>query len=163
MNKKTRSTKSEKWRLIRISVEIAWTNEKSRFEVVVTSYGRNKNRDDELKNIAGQVLTHNSKKIRWICKHLDLERTMSEFGRQLLKKIRSRNQKKPENQCQNAASENKKPLARNVNLILTKKLGLEWTTNGLENQFQWTTNGLEKNPIQKFEKNSKNQSEIAAC
>ena len=25
---------------------------KSRFEVVVTSYGRNKNRDDEIKNIA---------------------------------------------------------------------------------------------------------------
>ena len=34
---------------------------KSRFEVLVTSYGRNKNRDDEKKNIAGQVLTYNSK------------------------------------------------------------------------------------------------------
>ena len=34
---------------------------KSRFEVIVTSYGRNKNLDDEIKNIAGQVLTYNSK------------------------------------------------------------------------------------------------------
>ena len=32
---------------------------KSRFELVVTSYGRNKNRGE--KNIAGQVLTYNSK------------------------------------------------------------------------------------------------------
>ena len=28
---------------------------KSRFEVVVTSYGRNKNLDDEIKNIAGRI------------------------------------------------------------------------------------------------------------
>ena len=34
---------------------------KKQIEVVVTSYGRNKNRDDEIKNIAGQVLTYNSK------------------------------------------------------------------------------------------------------
>ena len=48
MNKKTRSTESEKWRHTRTSVEIAWTNEKKkRFEGVVTSYGHNKNRDDE--------------------------------------------------------------------------------------------------------------------
>ena len=39
-----------------------WT--KSRFEVVVTSYGCNKTRDDEIKNIAGQVLKYNSK--NWI-------------------------------------------------------------------------------------------------
>ena len=44
---KTRSTKSEKWRHTRTSVEIAWTNEqKNRFEVVVTTYGRIKNRDE---------------------------------------------------------------------------------------------------------------------
>ena len=49
MNKKTRSTKSEKWRH---SVEIAWTNEQ---KMAVTSYGRNKNHDDEIKNIAGRI------------------------------------------------------------------------------------------------------------
>ena len=38
----------------------------------------------------------------------------------------------------------------------TKKLGLKWTMNGLEKPFR-------KNPIQKYRKNSKNQSEIAAC
>ena len=35
---------------------------KSRFQVVVTSYVRNKKLDNEIKNIAGQVLTYNSKK-----------------------------------------------------------------------------------------------------
>ena len=43
MNKKTRSTKSEKWRHTFDSVEIAWTNEQ---KVAVTSYGRNKNHDE---------------------------------------------------------------------------------------------------------------------
>ena len=52
MNKKNRYTKCENRRHTRTSVEIAWTNEqKSWFEVVVTSYGRNKNRDDEIKKI----------------------------------------------------------------------------------------------------------------
>ena len=46
MNKKTRSTKSEKWRHACNSVEIAWTNEQ---KVAVTSYDRNKNHDDEIK------------------------------------------------------------------------------------------------------------------
>ena len=46
MNKKTRSTKSEKWRHACNSVEIAWTDEQ---KVAVTSYGRNKNHDDEIK------------------------------------------------------------------------------------------------------------------
>ena len=36
------------------------------------------------------------------------------------KKNQIKNKKKTENQCQNAACEQKKPLARNVNLILTK-------------------------------------------
>ena len=46
MNKKTRYTKSEKWRHTCNSVEIAWTNEQ---KGAVTSYGRNKNHDDEIK------------------------------------------------------------------------------------------------------------------
>ena len=50
----------------------------------------------------------------------------------------------------------KKHLARQENLIQTKKLGLEWAVNGLGKPFR-------KNPMQKIEKNSKNQSEIAAC
>ena len=46
MNKKTRSTKSEKWRHTCNSVEFAWKNEQ---KVAVTWYGRNKNHDDEIK------------------------------------------------------------------------------------------------------------------
>ena len=43
---------------------------------------------------------------------------MSELGKPFLTK--SDQKTKIENQCQNAAKENKKPLARNVSLILTK-------------------------------------------
>ena len=49
-----------------------------------------------------------------------------------------------------------KKLARNENLIQTKKLGLEWAVNGLEKP-------VRKKPDPKNWKNSKNQSEIAAC
>ena len=49
----------------------------------------------------------------------------------------------------------KKPLTRNGNLIHTKKLGLEWALNGLGKPFR------KSDP--KNRKNSKNQSEIAAC
>ena len=52
MNKKTHSTKSEKWRHTCNSVEIAWTNEQ---KVAVTSYGRNKNHDDEIKKYTRQI------------------------------------------------------------------------------------------------------------
>ena len=52
---KIRSTKSEKWR----HTQFNWncTNEwtQSRFEVIVTSYGRNNNLDDDIKNIAGRI------------------------------------------------------------------------------------------------------------
>ena len=37
--------------------------------------------DDELKNIAGQVLTNNSKNFHWLNKKLELERTMNELGK----------------------------------------------------------------------------------
>ena len=39
----------------------------------------------------------------------------------IFKKIGQKITKKKENQCQNAACEHNKPLARNENLILTKK------------------------------------------
>ena len=42
-----------------------------------------------------------------------------------------KNKKKTENQRQNAASENKKPQAKNLNWFLQKK-----TMNGLENHFK---------------------------
>ena len=50
---------------------------KGRFKVVVTSYVRNKNCDDKTKNIAGQVLTYNSKNFHCPNRKLDLERTMN--------------------------------------------------------------------------------------
>ena len=50
MTKPTRSTKSEKGRHARNSVEIAWTNEQKADLKIVTSHGRNKNLDDKIKH-----------------------------------------------------------------------------------------------------------------
>ena len=45
---------------------------------------------------------------------------MSELGKRFLKKNQMKKKQKTENQCQNAARENKKPLVKYVILILTK-------------------------------------------
>ena len=126
---------------------------KSRFEVVVTSYGR-KNRDDfaSQKNIAGQVLTYNSKSFHWLQRKLDLEGTRTEFGKPFLK---NQIKEKTENQCLNAASETK-TTSEKCKFDSNKKLGLEWTMNGLGKPFTKTIRS-------KKLKKSKNQSEIAAC
>ena len=95
MNKKNRSTKSEKWRHTCDSVEIAWTNEQ---KVVVTSYDRSKNHDDEIiKNIAEQVLTYNSKNFHCLNKKPDLERTMNGLGKPFTKKPYPKNPKTSKN------------------------------------------------------------------
>ena len=110
MNKKNCSTKSEKWRHTCNSVEIAWTNEQ---KVAVTSYGRNKNHDDEIKkNIAGQVLTYNSKNFHWLYRKLDIERTMSGLGKPFRKKIRSKKIEKTVKIRVKLPHVNKKPIAR---------------------------------------------------
>ena len=68
MNKKTRSTKSEKWRHTCNSAEIAWTNEQ---KMAVTSYGRNKNHDDEIKK--NQEKANNSPSYR--CAAINKQKT----------------------------------------------------------------------------------------
>ena len=103
MNKKTRSTKSEKWRHTCNSVKIVWTNEQ---KVAVTSYGRNKNHDDEKKNI-GQVLTYNSKNFHWLNRKLDQERTMNRLRKPFRKKSGPENWKNRKNQSEIAACEQK--------------------------------------------------------
>ena len=105
MNKKTRSTKSEKWRHTCNSVENAWTNEQ---KVAVTSYGRNKNHDDEKKNIAGQVLTYNSKNFHWLNRKTRPRMDYEWIQKTIFKKS-EKNRKKTENQYQNAACELKNP------------------------------------------------------
>ena len=72
MNKKTRSTKSKKWRHTCNSVEIAWTNEQ---KVAVTSYGRNKNHDDEIKK--NQEKANNSPSYR--CAAIKKKRQLADF------------------------------------------------------------------------------------
>ena len=64
-------------------------------KVAVTLYGRNKNHDEEIKkNIAGQVLTYNSKNFHWLNRQLDLERTMNGLGKPFRKKFDPKNRKK---------------------------------------------------------------------
>ena len=86
------------------------------------------------KKTAGQVLTYSSKEFHWLNKKLDQERITIELGKPFLK-IQIKNKYKPENQCQNAACE-QKPIARNGNLAQTKKLDLEWTVNALGKPFR---------------------------
>ena len=52
-----------------------------------------KNRKN-IKNIAGQVLTYNSKNFHSLNKKLDIERTTSELGKPFLKKSDKKNKKK---------------------------------------------------------------------
>ena len=49
---------------------------------------------DEVKNIAGQVLTYNSKNFHWLNRKLDQERTMNGLGKPFRKKSDPKNQKK---------------------------------------------------------------------
>ena len=49
MNRKLSAPKRAKNQVTHAIVEIAWTKEKSGFEVIAMSYGRNKNLDDEKK------------------------------------------------------------------------------------------------------------------
>ena len=58
---------------------------------------------DEVKNIAGHVLTYNSKNFHWLNRNLDLERTMNG----LEKKIEKSDQKISKNQSEIAACERK--------------------------------------------------------
>ena len=85
-----------------------WT--KSRIEVVVTSYGRNNNRDNEIKkNIAGQILTYNSKNFHWLKRKLELKWTMNGLEKPFRKKSVPKNWKKNcKNQSEIAACEQQK-------------------------------------------------------
>ena len=78
-----------------------------------------------------------------------IEKTI--FKKNQIKEIR----KKTENQCQNAACE-EKTTNEKFKFNSNKKIGLEWAVNGLGKLF-----GKKSDP--KNRKNSKNQSEIAAC
>ena len=72
------------------------------------------------KNIAGQVLTYNSKDFHRLNEKLNLEWTMSELGKTISKK----SDKKTENQCKNAACE-QKTIREKWKFGSNKKLGLE--------------------------------------
>ena len=59
------------------------------------------------KNIAGQVLTHNSKNFHWLNRKLDLERTTNGLGKPFRKKSDSKTRKNSKNQSEIAACEQK--------------------------------------------------------
>ena len=69
-------------------------------------------------NIAGRVLTYNSKKLSFTKQKADLERTMSELGKPFPKKSDKKFKKNKINV--KMPHVNKKPLARR-NLVQTKK------------------------------------------
>ena len=104
-------------------------------KVAVTSYGRNKNHDNEIKNIAGQVLTYNSKNFHW----LNNKRLITDYewiGKTISKKNQIKNfKKKTKNWCQNAACE-QDTTSQKWKFGSHKKLGLEWAINGLGKPFR---------------------------
>ena len=59
--------------------------------MVVTKIAKGK------KNIAGQILTYNSKNFHWLIKKQDIERTMSELGNPFLKKLIQKKKKEKNN------------------------------------------------------------------
>ena len=74
----------------------------------------------------------------------------------ILKKIRSKNKKKKQKINVKMTNVNKKTTTEKWKFNSNKKLGLEWAVNGLGKPFR-------KKSDPKTRKNSKNQSEIAAC
>ena len=73
--------------------------------------------EQSLKKIAGQVLTYNSKNFHWVNKQLDPERTMSEMENHFQRN--QKNLKKKQKINVKMPHVNKKPLARNGNLVQT--------------------------------------------
>ena len=63
--------------------------------------------DEVKKNIAGQVLTYNSKNFHWLNRKLDQERTMNGLGKPFRKKSDPKNRKNCKNQSEIAACEQK--------------------------------------------------------
>ena len=63
--------------------------------------------EQKSKNIAGQVLTHNSKNFHWLNWKLDQERTMNGLGKPFRKKSDPKNWKNCKNQSEIAAYEQK--------------------------------------------------------
>ena len=59
------------------------------------------------KNIAGQVLTYNSKNFHWLNRKLDVERTMIGLRKPFRKKSDPKNRKNSKNQSEIAACEQK--------------------------------------------------------
>ena len=67
---------------------------------------------DEVKNIAGQVLTYNSKNFHWLNRKLDLERTMNGLEKPFTKKSDPKKNEKTVKIKVKLQHVNKKPLAR---------------------------------------------------
>ena len=68
------------------------------------------------KNIAGQVLTYNSKNFHWLNKNVDLERTMNGLGKQFRKTSNPKNWKTVKIKVR-LPHVNKKPIARNRTFV----------------------------------------------
>ena len=88
----------------------------------VTSYGRNKNLDDEIETHSRTSSDVQLQEISLTKHQIDLKRTRSELGKPFLKKRDPI--KKTENQCQSVACEDK-TTSEKWKLGSYKKLGLE--------------------------------------
>ena len=82
------------------------------FSFAVWTNVKRKRASEETKNIAGQVLTYNSKNFHWLNRKLDQERTMNGLQKPFRKKNRSKKKQKTVKIKVKLPHVNKKPLAR---------------------------------------------------
>ena len=76
---------------------------------------------DKIKNIAGQVLTYNSKNFHWLNRKTRPRIDYEWIQKNILRKSEQKNKKKNRKSISKCRMWTKKPLARNENLIQTKK------------------------------------------
>ena len=95
----------------------------------------NKNVDDEIKNIAGQVLTYNSKNFHWLNRKTRPRMDYEWIEKTILKKSDQKIRKKKQKINVKMPHVNKKTTSE-WKFNSNKKLGLEWAVNGLGKPFR---------------------------
>ena len=100
------------------------------------------------KNIAGQVLTYNSKNFHWLNRKTRPRMDYNWIEKSILKKNQNKKIRNKQKINVKMPHVNKKTTSEKWKFNSNKKLGLEWALNGLGKP-------IKKNPIQKIEKTVK--------
>ena len=91
---------------------------------------------DEVKNIAGQVLTYNSKNFHWLNRKTRPRMDYEWIEKTILKKSDQKIRKKKQKINVKMPHVNKKTTSEKGKFNSNKKLGIEWAVNGLGKPFR---------------------------